>query len=79
MKSTLAFALAFLSTLAIASRGIVHQHRQSSGWVQNPSGQASFTAYGGCKHPCKLYAAFRGLVVLHRAHAERDVLLQRAA
>ncbi|KAH9983946.1 endoglucanase V-like protein [Russula vinacea] len=50
MKSGLV-ALVFLSTLAVTSHAIVHQHRQSSGWVQNPSGQASFTAYSGCQSP----------------------------
>ena len=25
----------------------------SSGWVQNPSGSASFAAYSGCQSPCK--------------------------
>ena len=27
---------------------------QSSGWVQNPQGKASFTAYSGCQYACKL-------------------------
>jgi hypothetical protein len=76
MKSAL-IALVSLSALAVASHGVVHQHR-SGGWVQNPSGQASFTEYSGCGTPCKLRAYFRGLV-LHRAHADRDALLQRAA
>jgi hypothetical protein len=30
----------------------------SSGWVQNPSGKASFTAYSGCQYACKLSAYF---------------------
>ena len=79
MKSGLV-ALVFLSTLAVTSHAIVHQHRQSSGWVQNPSGQASFTAYSGCQSPCKLCTDFRGFM-LDRAHAdsERDVLMQRVA
>ena len=75
MKSAL--ALASLSTLVAASHGIVHQHR-SGGWVQNPSGKASFTAYYGCGTPCKLGAYFRDLM-LYRASSERDVLLQRVA
>ena len=76
MKSALV-ALVFLSPLAVASHGIVHQQR-SGGWVQNPSDQASFTAYSGCGTPCKLCAYFPGLVV-HGVRADRDDLLQRAA
>ncbi|KAF8479527.1 endoglucanase V-like protein [Russula ochroleuca] len=49
MKSAL-IALVSLSALAVASHGVVHQHR-SGGWVQNPSGQASFTEYSGCGTP----------------------------
>ena len=65
MKPALAFALASLSTLAVALPDIVHQ-RRSGGWVQNPSGNASFTAYLGCGTPCKLCTYFRGLM-LYRA------------
>ena len=31
---------------------------QSSGWVQNPSGKASFTLYDGCQSACKLSTYF---------------------
>jgi len=31
---------------------------QSSGWVQNPSGKASFRKYSNCKSPCKLSTYF---------------------
>lgn len=61
MKSALAFALVFFSSSAIASHGIVHQHRRAEstvhetrgydGWCQAPSGSASFTAYSGCSYP----------------------------
>ena len=61
MKSALALAL--FCTLAVASPGIVHQHR-SGGWVQNPSGKASFTEYYGCETPCKL-CAYSPDLVLH--------------
>jgi hypothetical protein len=69
MISALVLALVFLSSSAIASHGMVHQHRCTSkssntqdastnstngGWCQAPSGSASFTAYAGCSHPCKL-------------------------
>jgi hypothetical protein len=144
MKSALALALVFLSTLAVASHGMVHQRHcththshthshthttnntntntntntgtntntntgtntntntgtntntntntntgtgtgtstttshSSDGYVQNPSGNASFTMYNGCGTPCKLCAYFPGLVV-HGVRADRDDLLQRAA
>lgn len=95
MKTALAFVLVFLSSLSLASDHIVHHHgttkakaktktkvntseRSNRGWVQNLEGTASFTAYSGCQYPCKHYARFRGLE-LRGAHAERDVLLQRAA
>ena len=84
MKSTLLLVLASLSTLAVASLAIVPERRQSSdcdpnGWVQKPSGCASFTSAHNCVTPCKHHAYFRVLVVSHGAHAERDILLQRAA
>lgn len=86
MKSTLLVVLASLSTLAVASHVIVHERRQNSscdpnGWVQNPSGCATFTSAHNCTRPCKHYAAyFRVLViVLHGAHAKRDIILQHAA
>jgi hypothetical protein len=69
MKSTFALVLLSLSTLAIASHGVVHQHRAASepkncagdscdGWVQKPNGQASFTSAHNCGTPCKLCAFF---------------------
>ncbi|KAI0286105.1 RlpA-like double-psi beta-barrel-protein domain-containing protein-containing protein [Russula aff. rugulosa BPL654] len=61
MKSALVLALVFLSSSAIASHGIVHQHRSTGltghntrgndGWCQASSGTASFTAYTGCDYP----------------------------
>ncbi len=87
MKSALAIALVFLSTSTFASHGIVHHRRTESsvhntradgGWGQAPSGNASFTQYSGCGSPCKLCTYFHGLV-LHSAHTDRDILLQRAA
>jgi hypothetical protein len=81
MKSALLLVLASLSTLAVASHAIVPERRQSSnsscdpnGWVQNPSGCATFTSAHNCATPCK-----RVLVVLHGAHAKRHILLQLAA
>jgi hypothetical protein len=95
MKTALAFVIVFLSTLSLASDNIVHHHgltrtkaktktrinvseQSDNGWLQALKGAASFTAYSNCQHPCKHCARFRGLV-LCGAHAERDVLLQRAA
>ena len=49
---------------------------RAGGWVQNPSGKASFTAYGGCQSACKRMHQFSSWFLL----AERDVLLlQRVA
>ena len=48
--------------------------KSSSGWVQNPSGSASFSARSGCQSPCKSWFTLTPLL-----HAERNVLLQRAA
>lgn len=65
IKSALVLALAFFSSSAIATHGIVHQHlrtestvhntRGDDGWsqCQKRSGSASFTAYKGCQYPCK--------------------------
>jgi hypothetical protein len=33
----------------------------STGWVQNPKGNASFTAYSGCQYACRSYAHFSWL------------------
>jgi hypothetical protein len=84
MKSALLLVFASLSTLAVASHVIVPERRQNSncdpnGWVQNPSGCATFTSAHNCATPCKHHAYFRVLVVLHGADAERDILLQHAA
>jgi len=84
MKSALLLVLASLSTLAVALHVRVPERRQSSGcdpngWVQNPSGVATFTSAHNCASPCKHHAYLRVLVVLHRAHTERHILLQRAA
>jgi hypothetical protein len=86
MKSALLLVLASLSTLTLASHVIVPERRQNSnsscdpnGWVQNPSGCATFTSAHNCAAPCKHYAYFRVLVVPHGAHAKRDILLQHAA
>ncbi|KAN0121000.1 endoglucanase V-like protein [Russula decolorans] len=58
MKSALVLVLASLSTLAVASHVIVPEPRQSSssscdpnGWVQNPSGCATFTSAHNCATP----------------------------
>jgi len=66
MKSAVALALAFLSTLAVASHGIVRHHRRActteglgsnsgepdtDGWHQKAKGTASFTVYNGCQSP----------------------------
>jgi hypothetical protein len=86
MKSAhlLLIVLASLFTLAFASHVIVPERRQKSncdpnGWVQNPSGHATFTSIHTCVTPCKHFTYFRVLVVLHGAHAEPDILLQHAA
>lgn len=86
MKSALLLVLASVSTLAVASHAIVPERRQSSnsscdpnGWVQNPTGCATFTSAHNCATPCKHHAYFHVLVVLHGAHAKRDILLQLAA
>jgi hypothetical protein len=92
MKPALALVLVLISTLALASGDIVHHctkakaktktgitgNTSDGGWVQNPEGEASFTAYSGCQTPCKRCACFCGLV-LRGAHADRNILLQRAA
>ena len=48
--------------------------KSSSGWVQNPSGSASFSAGSGCQSPCKSWSTLKSLLP-----AERNVLLQRVA
>jgi len=48
---------------------------RAGGWVQKPSGGASFTAYGGCQSACKRTHQLSSWLL----HAERDVLLQRVA
>jgi hypothetical protein len=68
MNFALVLAIVFLSSSAIASHGVVHQHRrteltahdtrQYGGWCQAPSGSASFTAYTNCSVPCKLYVLY---------------------
>jgi hypothetical protein len=85
MKSTVVLALAFISTFAVASHGLVHHHRRqcttagmgsnpgepnTDGWSQVAKGNASFTVYSGCQSACKLCGSyFRGLVV-HGSHAD---------
>ena len=96
MKSAvaLALALAFLSTFAVASHGIVRHHRRcntagqgsntgkpnENNWHQVNKGTASFTVYNGCQYPCKLCVThFCGLVVHGALVDPRDGLLfQRA-
>jgi hypothetical protein len=65
MKPALALVLVLISTLALASGDIVHHctkakaktktgitgNTSDGGWVQNPEGEASFTAYSGCQTP----------------------------
>ena len=48
--------------------------KSSSGWVQNPSGSASFSARSGCQSPCKSWFTLSSLLP-----TERNILLQRAA
>ena len=84
MKFALLLVLSSLSTLAVTSLVSVHERRENptcdpNGWVQNPSGCATFTSAHNCATPCKHYVCFRVSVVLHGVHAERDVLLQHAA
>ena len=84
MKPALLLVLTSFSTLTVASHDIVPERRLNStcdpnGWVQKPSGHATFTSIHTCVTPCKRFAYFCVLAVLHRSHAEHDILLQHAA
>ena len=66
MKSALFLVFAALSTLAVALHVTVPERRQNptcdpNGWVQKPSGCATFTSATNCKVPCKHYALFSGV------------------
>ncbi|KAI0286078.1 hypothetical protein BGY98DRAFT_944853 [Russula aff. rugulosa BPL654] len=78
MKSALLLVLASYSTLAIASHIIVPERRQNSscdpnGWVQNPSGCATFTSAHNCALPCKQSGLFSS-----GPHADRDIIFSAA-
>ena len=53
MKSALILTAISLLTAAVRGSVVELELRAADGYVQNPSGTASFTSYSGCSSPGK--------------------------
>ena len=60
--------LYFLAVASLASALTVSEKRATGGYIQNPSGQASFTMYTGCGSPGSDSDSFRVTLIILTFH-----------